>query len=78
MTVPMTQHVIVQWARNTAADLQRDGDEWDVDQADVDDDRVTLWRDGKIVASFGRYDAAVFLVEDLVDDLSASDRHSRP
>ena len=71
----MTQHVIVQWARNTAADLQRDGDEWDVDKAD---DRVTLWRDGKIVASFGRYDAAVFLVEDLVDDLSASDRHSRP
>ena len=61
----MTQHVIVQWARNTAADLQRDGDEWDVDKAD---DRVTLWRDGKIVASFGRYDAAVFLVEDLVDD----------
>ena len=71
----MTQHVIVQWARNTAADLQRDGDEWDVDKAD---DRVTLWTDGKIVASFGRYDAAVFLVEDLVDDLSASDRHSRP
>ena len=68
MNLPITrEHVISQWARKIAADLQRDGDECDVDEVDVDDDQVTLWRDGKIVASFGRYDAAVFLVEDLVD-----------
>jgi hypothetical protein len=62
------QHVIVQRARNIASDLRRDSDEWNVDQVDVDDDRITLRTDGKVVAEFGRYNADVFLVEDLVDD----------
>jgi hypothetical protein len=58
------KHVIVRVAGKTASAIQRGGHEWDVDQVDINEDRITLRRDDSIVAEFSHYDAALFIVED--------------
>ena len=58
------KRVTVKWARNTAAAVGSDGDRWDVDEIVYDGDKVELYLDDQLVASFGRHDADVFLVRD--------------